>query len=231
MSAKPGPDTTAAGGFSLRRWSRRKLDAAREAQSTEAAAALPKTLPADSTVAAAPATSAAPPRVELPPIESLTLESDFTVFFQPQVDESLKRAALKQLFRDPRFNVMDGLDIYVGDYTKSDPIPDHIIQQLVQARAIFNPPKTMLTPEGYVVDVPLEDVALPADAKPAALGDPATTELTGDASGLPSVLPRAVPTAVPFASVAQSPSASDASDAAPVSPQSAHSTANTTAKS
>ena len=30
---------------------------------------------------------------------------------QPKVDETLKRQALKQLFRDPHFNVMDGLDI------------------------------------------------------------------------------------------------------------------------
>ena len=49
---------------------------------------------------------------------------------------------------------MDGLDIYVGDYTKSDPIPDDVLKRLVQARAIFNPPKTMVKREGHVVDVP-----------------------------------------------------------------------------
>ena len=225
MSAKPEPTTP--DGFSLRRWSRRKLGAAREAQATaqmsHVAAAPPPA--ADSTVAAAPATSVAPTPVELPPIESLTIESDFTVFFQPQVDETLKRAALKQLFRDPRFNVMDGLDIYVGDYTKSDPIPDHIIQQLVQARAIFNPPKTMITAEGYVVDVPPEEVVLPADAKPAALGDAPTAPLANDASALPSVAPSEQPTAP----VGESTPASDSD--ADQSPQSVHPGANTTAKS
>jgi hypothetical protein len=171
MSDKPGPQDSASAGFSLRRWSRRKLDAARETQ-TAAAVAAPPTV--EALAVAPPATTVAPPAAELPPIESLTLDSDFTVFFQPQVDEALKRAALKQLFRDPRFNIMDGLDIYVGDYTKSDPIPDHIIQQLVQARAIFNPRKTMLTPEGYVVDVPEEDTALPAATEQAAIAAPAT---------------------------------------------------------
>jgi len=171
MSAKQGSDSEAPAGFSLRRWSRRKLDAARE---TPAAVPLAATPAVEAPVGAPPATAVAPPAAELPPIESLTLESDFTVFFQPQVDEALKRAALKQLFRDPRFNIMDGLDIYVGDYTKSDPIPDHIIQQLVQARAIFNPRKTMLTPEGYVVDVPEEDAALPAATEQAAIAAPAT---------------------------------------------------------
>jgi len=185
MSAKQGSDSEAPAGFSLRRWSRRKLDAARE---TPAAVPLAATPAVEAPVGAPPATAVAPPAAELPPIESLTLESDFTVFFQPQVDEALKRAALKQLFRDPRFNIMDGLDIYVGDYTKSDPIPDHILQQLVQARAIFNPRKTMLTPEGYVVDVPLEDPALPVAAEPAAIAAPTTEASVGiapAAAGVP----------------------------------------------
>ena len=98
----------------------------------------------------------------MPPVETLTPESDFTAFFQRQgkVDEALKRAALKQLLRDPRFNVMDGLDIYVGDYTQSVPIPDDVLARLVQAQAIFNPPKTMVNAEGHVVDVPPEAEAV-----------------------------------------------------------------------
>jgi hypothetical protein len=32
---------------------------------------------------------------------------------QPGVDPALKRQALRTLVRDPRFNVMDGLDIYI----------------------------------------------------------------------------------------------------------------------
>jgi len=174
MTAKPGPDTAAPDGLSLRRWSRRKLEAAREAQPSAPAAAVPATTPIEPPAGTPPVAGAATPAAQLPPIESLTLESDFTAYFQPQVDDVLKRAALKQLFRDPRFNIMDGLDIYVGDYTQSDPIPDHILKQLVQARAIFNPPKTMLTPEGYVVDVPPEDApATPEAEPPAALPDPA----------------------------------------------------------
>jgi hypothetical protein len=116
------------------------------------------------------ATAAQPAPAELPPVESLTPESDFTAFFQPQgkVEEALKRAALKQLLRDPRFNVMDGLDIYVGDYTKSDPIPDDVLKRLV-ARAIFNPPKTMVTAEGHVVDVPPGNRSGPAGSAPAAI--------------------------------------------------------------
>ena len=32
-------------------------------------------------------------------------------------------AAMKKLFTDPHFNVMDGLDIYIDDYRKPDPLP------------------------------------------------------------------------------------------------------------
>ena len=70
----------------------------------------------------------------MPPIESLDAESDFTPFMQPSVDPGLKRAALKKLFGDPRFNVMDGLDVYIDDYTKSDPIPEGLLEKMEQMR-------------------------------------------------------------------------------------------------
>jgi hypothetical protein len=52
------------------------------------------------------------------------------------VDESVKRAALKTLFADPHFNVMDGLDIYIDDYGKPDPIPLDVLRKLTQSEAL-----------------------------------------------------------------------------------------------
>ncbi|MDH4173501.1 MAG: DUF3306 domain-containing protein [Betaproteobacteria bacterium] len=99
----------------LRRWSRRKLDAPAKAP------------------AAAPAVPAeAPP---LPSPESLTFESDFRAFMQSKVAEGVKRAALKKLFADPRFNVMDGLDVYIDDYSKDSPIPPEMLAQLQHSRS------------------------------------------------------------------------------------------------
>jgi hypothetical protein len=46
------------------------------------------------------------------------LESDYRPFLGPEVEESTKRAALKRLFADPHFNRMDGLDVYIDDYSK-----------------------------------------------------------------------------------------------------------------
>jgi hypothetical protein len=118
MTAGRGPP------FSLSRWSRRKLEAAMTAP-------VPAASPAS--IASAPASApAASAQSELPPVESLTFESDFTAFLRPEVDDKVKRAALKQLFRDPRFNVMDGLDTYIDDYTKADPIPEDVLTGLLQ---------------------------------------------------------------------------------------------------
>ncbi|WP_152543591.1 DUF3306 domain-containing protein, partial [Methylibium sp. T29] len=50
------------------------------------------------------------------------------------VDEDVKRAAVKKLFTDPHYNVMDGLDIYIDDYSQPDPIPMAMLRQLNQAR-------------------------------------------------------------------------------------------------
>jgi hypothetical protein len=118
--------------FTLSRWSRRKLDAASAPVAAPATAAA-STAPAPAT----PAPSAVPP--ELPSVESLGFDSDFTAFLRPEVDEKLKRAALKQLFRDPRFNVMDGLDVYIDDYTKADPIPPDMLKDLLQRFVVAKP--------------------------------------------------------------------------------------------
>jgi hypothetical protein len=114
----------------------------------------------------------------LPPIDSLTIDSEFAAFFKPEVPEATKRAALKQLFRDPRFNVMDGLDVYVDDYTQPDPIPAQMMKQLAHVRHIFDPPKTEVNAEGYVVDVvdKLSPESITATSAPAALAGAASAE-------------------------------------------------------
>jgi len=102
----------------LRRWARRKRQSA-------------ETLTAPSATA---------PPTDLPPVERLDFESDFSAFLRAKVDESVRRAALKKLFSDPRFNLMDGLDIYIDDYSKEDPIPPGLLAQLDHARStLFGP--------------------------------------------------------------------------------------------
>lgn len=113
----------------LSRWSRRKHASSQgkvveEAQAGKVSDVAPVAPTPNPPVEAAPE--------PLPPVESLTPESDFTPFMKPGVDPATRQAALKTLFRDPRFNVMDGLDVYIDDYTKPDPIPDEWMGQLSQ---------------------------------------------------------------------------------------------------
>jgi Protein of unknown function (DUF3306) len=170
------PKSVQAARFSLRRWSQRKLESARAEVAAPAHSAPP---PVDASAAAqtpagtahstlertgSTSVSAHAANADLPAIESLTIDSDFAPFFRPQVDESIKRAALKQLFRDPRFNIMDGLDTYIDDYTQPDPIPSAMLEDLMQRRVFF-PPSAESDPSERAIDEPAADrVASSAEA-------------------------------------------------------------------
>ncbi len=59
------------------------------------------------------------PALDLPAVESLDLESDFSAFMKEGVPRDLQRLALRKLWRlDPAFNFVDGLDDYAEDYSK-----------------------------------------------------------------------------------------------------------------
>ena len=61
---------------------------------------------------------------------------------QPQVGAALRRQALKTLFQDPRFNVMDGLDVYISDFSKADPLPEGWLAKMNQVTRLgdYQPP-------------------------------------------------------------------------------------------
>ena len=166
-------DANAPERFSLRRWSQRKLAVARKPATSPSGASVPPATDSVHTVIPEAPPIAAAEANELPPVESLTFDSEFAQFLKPHVDETIKRAALRKLLRDPRFNLMDGLDTYIDDYTKADPIPEDMLKQLVQARYIFDPPKTETTAEGHVVDSPVADASHETPEGAAAPADPA----------------------------------------------------------
>ena len=92
-------DDEGTAGFSLRRWSRRKLDGrARGAAVRQRRRPLPRAGRAAPAAAAAPPAAAAaagdaavPAASALPPTETLTFDSDFTAYLQPKVDEAVRR--------------------------------------------------------------------------------------------------------------------------------------------
>jgi len=127
----------------LSRWSRRKLAAVAQAEAAAQPAGAPPAplrthaadpLPLAPATPDAAADAAGGAEAQLPPVESLSLSSDFTAFLKEEVSEALRRKALQKLFSDPHFNRMDGLDIYIDDYSQPDPIPPEILAKLQHAR-------------------------------------------------------------------------------------------------
>jgi len=154
----------------LSRWSRRKVQA-REGvapPAVPAAVAAPAVLPAPAqptagsaqpprTDATAPAGGERPPPPTLADVAALTRESDYSRFVAPDVSGEVKNAALKKLFGNPHFNVMDGLDIYIDDYSKPDPLPASMVRQMAQAAFLglveTKPPQAGLA-SSAAVDLP-----------------------------------------------------------------------------
>ena len=66
----------------------------------------------------------------LPSLDSLTPQSDFSPFMARDVDPQLRNLAMKKLFTDPHYNVMDRLDIYIDDYSTHPPLSLDVIRQM-----------------------------------------------------------------------------------------------------
>jgi hypothetical protein len=142
------PNQDDEGGF-LSRWSRRKLrrgDAVAE-PAVMSVTELPPERPQAPTALAtgeleiaapptAPPTAPSPPLPTLADVAALTRESDYARFVAPGVDAGVKNAALKKLFTDPHFNLMDGLDTYIDDYGRPDPLPAGMLRQMAQSKSL-----------------------------------------------------------------------------------------------
>ena len=117
--------------------------------------------------AKAGAKEAAPAKQALPALDTLTFESDFAAFLRADIEESVKRAALKKLLHDPRFNVMDGLDTYIDDYTQNEGISEEMLKTLDHARSTLFPPDQAAATE--IAKAPEEIAKAPeGEAKPEA---------------------------------------------------------------
>ncbi|MCW2236084.1 DUF3306 domain-containing protein [Azospirillum canadense] len=104
----------------LSRWSRLKRQSAEpiaEPVAEEPPAQLPEPVPEDVAEEPAETADADDPLKDLPPVEELTRESDYTPFLRAEVPEDLHRQALRKLWTsDPVFANDDGLKDYADDY-------------------------------------------------------------------------------------------------------------------
>ena len=127
----------------LGRWSQRKQDIRAGKPLAEPEIAVKPTQTSDkSSDPSAAQTSettaiAEKPEAPLPTmadVHKLTAESDFSPFVAKNVSPEVRNTAMKKLFTDPHYNVMDRLDIYIDDYSQPDPIPESMLRQMVSAK-------------------------------------------------------------------------------------------------
>ena len=86
---------------------------------------------------AAPGDAGRPEKLlSLDDVKLLTKDSDFKPFMAREVVPDVRNAAMRKLFTDPHYNVMDGLDIYIDDYSIADPIPELMLRQMVGSKLL-----------------------------------------------------------------------------------------------
>ncbi len=86
-------------------------------------------------------------------VAKLTHDSDYSGFMAQGVDESVKRSAMKKLFTDPHFNIMDGLDVYIEDFNKFEPMTPAFIAGLSHAKGLMDPLSQLKSPLMKLLDV------------------------------------------------------------------------------
>ncbi len=158
----------------LRRWSRLKSRGDAATRDGAPAGASMQFAPDSEVVDLAPPPAEAEPQAPVAPLRQPTLDdaaalgpdSDFSAFVGRGVDKAVRRLAMKKLFSDPHFNVMDGLDVYIGDFNKPDPIPAAMMASLNHARSVF----AHMLDDKYA-DAPVADRAEPGQTEPPQQGD------------------------------------------------------------
>lgn len=135
----------------LSRWSRRKAQGREGVASPDKAGPAPPqpavTDAAASALPARPATQPPPAQTDTEPavapaaptladVAALSAQSDYSRFVAEGVTAEVKNAALKKLFTAPHFNIMDGLDTYIDDYGKPDPLPAGMLRKMAQSQLL-----------------------------------------------------------------------------------------------
>jgi hypothetical protein len=135
----------------LRRWARRKsevlegrepsptpvADAPTDAAGLAAPALVDVQAPVESAAAEPQPLPTERPLPTMDDVAALDSDSDFSGFVARGVDQAVRRSALKKLFADPHFNVMDKLDVYIDDYNKPSPMSDAMLASLNHAKSVF----------------------------------------------------------------------------------------------
>jgi len=178
QTGKPAPTATheaASDEPFLKRWSRLKRED--EAGVAEAAEA------GEGVLVSAEGEAPAIDSADLPDIESLDKDSDYTVFMQEGVPDELRSLALRKLFAsNPVFSVLDGLNEYDDDYSKLGIVAQTVKTAYKVGRG-FLEEDDLVKIDGEEETEVIEDVEGGADEAPAEIAEGDTPAETSDAAG------------------------------------------------
>lgn len=170
------PVTDAEEGF-LSRWSRRKS----EARTVPAVSEPEENRPA-AAGDAGPATEPESPLTDadLPPLESLDENSDFSGFLSPGVSDALRRRALRKLFASAKFQIRDGLDDYDEDYRNFETLGNTLTANLRHRARMEAERMARLEPADSVQEPAPEEPVAGTEPPPAADEAPSTADAGSD---------------------------------------------------
>ncbi|MEZ0310031.1 MAG: DUF3306 domain-containing protein [Ramlibacter sp.] len=170
----------------LGRWSKRKLDV-KQGKEVEPEPTPEAVAPIEAQALAAPAPPEQPPPPTLEDAQALTPESDFKRFATADVAPDVKNAAMKKLFADPRYNVMDGMDVYIDDYSKPDPMPYSMLRGLASAKFLG------LFDAEEKEEAAAREAAAASAAEPRDVADNPTAQTVAQSAEVPPAVPEAPP--------------------------------------
>ncbi len=110
----------------LSRWSQRKLKVQEASEQPILEAESKIDAPAEVPAQEAPALTDA----DMPDIELLSEDSDYSGFMSSGVSDNLRNLALRKLFQSSVFNIRDGLDEYDEDYTTFEKLGDIVTSDM-----------------------------------------------------------------------------------------------------
>ena len=183
---KSGRDQQSPGEPFLARFHRLKTEARREEVEPE-----PRDQPIGSTDLSTPNNAVPEPAeaelsdADMPPIETLDAESDYSGFLSPGVSDALRQAALRKLFHGATFNVIDGLDDYAEDFTMFEALGDIVTADMRHQIEIEAEKRAAALEKELLADAEqIEDGAVEIDAS-----DPPISDTRVDEPAQPTLSP------------------------------------------
>ena len=134
------------------RWSRRKLESKTDSDVVDNSVSTERDVDEESAV---PALTDA----DMPALETLHDDSDYSGFLSPEVSDKLREVALRKLFHGKAFNIVDGLDDYDDDFITALPLGDIVTADMRhQAEIKLEKEKAALLEESQHVGTAEESV-------------------------------------------------------------------------